>query len=115
MKPTAYQPAQPNYFSSVQLNALNNTGSVTTTGMSGAKPAAAAAKAAGGGDAFGALWNQASVGIKKTNMSGAGPAMGQLAKEKSSAGIWGTPAAASPVGSKPAGGSATGDLNNLLG
>jgi epsin len=44
----------------------------------------------GGGDAFGNLWSSASVGIKKTGTPSSGPALGQLAKEKASAGIWGT-------------------------
>ncbi len=75
---------------------------------------AAAKPAAGGGDAFGALWSQASVGIKKNAATGPGPAMGQLAKEKSSAGIWGAPASAAGSqtgGSKPLGNG----LDDLLG
>ncbi|PNY23902.1 ENTH domain-containing protein [Tolypocladium capitatum] len=126
------KPAGPNYFGTVQAQTQRATAS--TAGMSAmssmsssngpstmanmkpvtsptAKPAAGAA----GGDAFGALWGKASVGIKKPNTPGAGPALGQLAKEKSSAGIWGAPAGGSSrpaTGGNPApnGGSASDDL-----
>ena len=61
--------------------------------MSALKPvstsSSAASKPAAGGDAFGALWSQASAGLKKSDKPASGPALGQLAKEKSSAGIWG--------------------------
>ncbi|KAJ4146484.1 Epsin-3, clathrin recruitment and traffic between the Golgi and endosome [Fusarium falciforme] len=72
----------------------------------GAKPPAA------GGDAFGALWGKASAGIKKSSTPTAGPTMGQLAKEKSSAGIWGAPSAGSSSGNAApkTGGSAIDDL-----
>ncbi|KAK5651513.1 hypothetical protein OQA88_11967 [Cercophora sp. LCS_1] len=94
LKPAGFQAATPNYFSSVsQLAAVSPAG--PKPGVSaGAKPAA-------GGDAFGALWSQASAsaGIKKTTPTGSGPTIGQLAKEKSSAGIWGNAAPAKPAGS----------------
>ncbi|KAK3329930.1 hypothetical protein B0H66DRAFT_41711 [Apodospora peruviana] len=114
-KPASYQPSGPNYFSSVPLTAAQQTPS--SGGFGGMKPAGATAAkpAAAGGDAFGALWSQASVGIKKNTPTGAGPAMGQLAKEKSSAGIWG---AATPASTnKPPGGSTSGSngLDDLLG
>jgi epsin len=124
-KATSFQPTGPNYFGGVQAQASNpasanmsamssmaSTGPTTMANMKpvtspGAKPAAAA-----GGDAFGALWGKASAGIKKTEKStGGGPAMGQLAKEKSSAGIWGAPAPSSqPSASIGNNGSASGDL-----
>ncbi|KAF9872437.1 hypothetical protein CkaCkLH20_09934 [Colletotrichum karsti] len=119
-KPSGYQPSGPNYFGSVQTAVPQATGgSFGGASTPGAKPAStpAAKPAAAGGDAFGALWSQASVGVKKTNTPTAGPAMGQLAKEKSSAGIWGAPAAASPA-PKPAAGSSSGGnhgLDDLLG
>ena len=77
----------------------------------------AAKPAAAGGDAFGALWSSASAGIKKTSTPTTGVAMGQLAKEKSAAGIWGAPSAgAAPQGGKPSGGSsAGGGFGDLLG
>jgi epsin len=114
-KPAGYQAAAPNYFSSIQSTAAQQPAASSTLG--GAKPvlASSAAKPAAGGDAFGALWSQASVGIKKNTQTGPGPAMGQLAKEKSSAGIWGAPApsatANSASGSKPLGNG----LDDLLG
>ena len=71
-----------------------------------AVPAGGAAKpAASGGDAFGALWASASGGVKKANTPTAGPALGQLAKEKSSAGIWGAPAKPANSSNPPAGSS----------
>lgn len=115
-KPAGYQAAAPNYFSSVQ--AATTQQSAVSSPLGGAKPAggaAAAAKPAPGGDAFGSLWSQASVGIKKNTQTGPGPAMGQLAKEKSSAGIWGAPAPS--TASNPAGGSKPlgNGLDDLLG
>jgi epsin len=114
-KPSGYQATAPNYFSSVQATAAQQPAASSV--FSGAKPAGipSAAKPATGGDAFGALWSQASVGIKKNTQTGPGPAMGQLAKEKSSAGIWGAPAPAAP--GNPAGGSKPlgNGLDDLLG
>ncbi|POR31643.1 ENTH domain-containing protein [Tolypocladium paradoxum] len=131
-KPAGFQPTGPNYFGTVQ--ALAQPGIASKAGMSAmssmssssgpstmanmkpvTSPTAKPAGSAAGGDAFGALWGKASGGIKKTNTSGAGPALGQLAKEKSSAGIWGAPAGASSqprTGGAPArsGGSASDDL-----
>ncbi|KAK3951426.1 epsin-3 [Pseudoneurospora amorphoporcata] len=110
-RPTGYQAGQPNYFTPVQLQ-TQSTGS----SLSGAKAtSSAASKPAAGGDAFGALWSQASVGIKKSTPTTKGPAIGQLAKEKSAAGIWGTPAPSTPTsGSRPATGNNHG-LDDLLG
>jgi epsin len=113
-KPAGYQATTPNYFSSVQVSAAQQPAASSTLG--GAKASGAAgAKPAAGGDAFGALWSQASVGIKKNTQTGPGPAMGQLAKEKSSAGIWGTPAPSTgnnaASGTKPLGNG----LDDLLG
>ncbi|KAM5379282.1 hypothetical protein ACJA88_005842 [Fusarium oxysporum] len=128
-KPAAFQQTGPNYFSSVQAqtaktpttSAFSGMGSASNAAPSGpttmanmkpvtspsAKPAPAA-----GGDAFGALWGKASGGVKKPETPKTGPAMGQLAKEKSSAGIWGAPAAPSSSGSAhpKTGGSAMDDL-----
>ncbi|RDA90291.1 hypothetical protein CP533_1497 [Ophiocordyceps camponoti-saundersi (nom. inval.)] len=108
---TAFQPTGPNYFGSVssQPTAVSSLSSQTTN----TKPAIGGGSnqpTGGGGDAFGALWGKASAGIKKTSMPAAGPTMGQLAKEKSSAGIWGPPAATTTAQPTTGGGSATGDL-----
>ncbi|GAB0137217.1 hypothetical protein EsDP_00005493 [Epichloe bromicola] len=127
-KPASFQPSGPNYFGGIQANASNpgqhgmptksSTTSSGPTTMANMKPVtspgAKAAATNAGGDAFGALWGKASVGIKKTDKPSGGPAMSQLAKEKSSAGIWGAPASnsQSSFGGAPAGnsGSASGDL-----
>lgn len=123
--PVSFQQSGPNYFSGVQSqgNTQVSTPTVPSTTSSGpstmantrpvqggSKPATPAA----GGDAFGALWGKASAGIKKTNTATSGPALGQLAKEKSSANIWGSSAPNSQnkggAGAGAAGGSASGDL-----
>ncbi|OAA62138.1 epsin-3 [Cordyceps fumosorosea ARSEF 2679] len=123
--PAGFQPQGPNYFGGVQSNSSTqvSTPTIPTATSSGpttmantrpvqgnSKPATPAA----GGDAFGALWGKASAGIKKTNTATSGPALGQLAKEKSSANIWGSSASNSQTlggtGSGSGGGSASGDL-----
>ncbi|WQF86990.1 Putative ENTH domain-containing protein [Colletotrichum destructivum] len=114
VKPSGYQPSGPNYFGSVQTAIPQSTGGSFASTPSAAAPKAASAKpGAAGGDAFGALWSQASTGVKKTSTPTAGPALGQLAKEKSSAGIWGAPAPASSA-SKPAGGASSSGGNHGL-
>ncbi|KAK4193221.1 Epsin-3 [Podospora australis] len=115
-KPTGFQAPTPNYFSSVHATAASQKPAAPSA-FGGVKPATSSSsgsKPAASGDAFGALWSQASVGVKKSTPSGPGPTIGQLAKEKSSAGIWGTPAASSQPaagGSKPLGNG----LDDLLG
>lgn len=123
-KPTGYQPAQPNYFQSVQAasQAPQKTGgshmsSGSVSGMSAFnKPAGTpATKAAAGGDPFANLFAQAGGGSKKTTNT-TGPKMGQLAKEKNSASLWGAPAgasAANPAQSSTTTGSS--GLDDLLG
>jgi epsin len=111
---TSYQGSQPNYFTSVQAPAGGIHAKPAST--PGAKPASKA----GGGDAFGNLWSSASVGIKKTSTPSNGPALGQLAKEKASAGIWGTSTSTSSTPyqqQKPAQGQQKlgGGLDDLLG
>lgn len=107
-KSTGFQPAGPNYFGNVQAQPTGSSvSSVTpTAGLQPANKSNGKAAAGAGGDAFGALWGKASVSIKKPSTPTAGPALGQLAKEKSSAGIWGAPASSAA----PQGGSASGDL-----
>ncbi|RGP73301.1 hypothetical protein FSPOR_2260 [Fusarium sporotrichioides] len=127
-KPAGFQQSGPNYFSPVQAQAskpttsafsgMGNTSNAapsTPTTMANMKPvtsSSAKPAPAAGGDAFGALWGKASGGVKKPETPKAGPALGQLAKEKSSAGIWGAPAAGPSSGSAPpkTGGSAMDDL-----
>jgi epsin len=114
-RPTAYQGSQPNYFTSVQVPP---TQSKPASGASSVK-SPGAAKPAAGGDAFGSLWSTASAGIKKTSTPTSGPALGQLAKEKASAGIWGaTSTSSTPLQQqKPAQGQPqlSGGLDDLLG
>ena len=108
-KPAGYQPTGPNYFTSVPVSAGPTTSASLGAGVGGAaKPAAK--PSSGGGDAFGALWSSAAGGIKKDKTPAASPAMGQLAKEKSAAGIWG----ASAPAPKPMGGSSGNGLDSLL-
>jgi len=114
--PTAYQGSQPNYFTSVQAPAPQ---AKPSSGVSSIK-SPAAKPSSGGGDAFGSLWSSASAGIKKTGTPTSGPALGQLAKEKASAGIWGASSSSSSTPyqqQKPAQGQQKlgGGLDDLLG
>lgn len=101
-RPSGYQAAQPNYFTSVPT--VNATPSKTTLSSNQpfsptssfnkpgpAKPSSSTTTS--GSDAFGSLWStaSASAGIKKpANPSGSqGPNLASMAKEKASAGIWG--------------------------
>ncbi|KAI0474146.1 ENTH-domain-containing protein [Xylariaceae sp. FL0804] len=128
-KPSGYQAATPNYYTSVAVP--QQTGSSTTgmstmsststpSGMSAHnRPAApATAKPSAGGDPFANLWGQAGSGLKKTATPTAGPKMGQLAKEQTSASLWGAPAAGNSFGSapaKPSGTTGSSGLDDLLG
>lgn len=112
-RPTTYQGSQPNYFTSVQVPGQQTIASPVAASKSPAVP-----KASSGGDAFGSIWSSASAGIKKTSTPTNGPALGQLAKEKASAGIWGAPAPASaskPVQTQAGGHQYGGGLDDLLG
>lgn len=106
-RPTGYQASSPNYFTSVPVSQAasqpSSTGvkSPTASNPSYNKPAQAkssSSAAAAGGDAFGSLWSTASAtaGIKKTATPGGtgGPKLADLAKQKTSAGIWGANAPA---------------------
>ncbi|KZF24410.1 ENTH-domain-containing protein [Xylona heveae TC161] len=141
-RPTGYQAAQPNYFTSVTANtsqqpqlgrSLSSTSSLHSATTSANNPLSAqpASKPAPTGDVFGSLWSSASAGIKKPSTSGQqGPNLASMAKEKASAGIWGASPAGSTVSSPqkprapPAGASANqpaagqklgGGLDDLLG
>ncbi|GAW11590.1 hypothetical protein ANO14919_009370 [Xylariales sp. No.14919] len=123
-KPTGYQAAAPNYFQSVQVpqstgptssGPLSSTNTIPSGMSAHNRPAApAATKSSSGADPFANLWGQAGSGLKKTNTPTAGPKLGQLAKEKTSASLWGAPTASTP---KPAGSTNTGSsgLDDLLG
>lgn len=114
-KPTGFQPSGPNYFGSVPAPSASAV-STPGGGMGALKPmgtgaSAPAAKKAAGGDPFAALFASASGSTKNTKAPAQGPAMGQLAKEKSAAGIWGAPA---PKPSQPAASGSSG-FDDLLG
>lgn len=126
-KPTGYQPAQPNYFQSVQSSQPAQQVQKTNTGFSSGsaasgmsafnKPAGTPAAKAGatGGDPFANLFASAGGGAKKNTSISSGPKLGQLAKEKTSASLWGAPAANSstPKPAQPTSGSS--GLDDLLG
>ncbi|TGJ82054.1 hypothetical protein E0Z10_g6722 [Xylaria hypoxylon] len=125
-KQAGYQASAPNYFQSVQIpqstgppgSGIGSLSSSSTipSGMSAHnRPAApAVAKSSSGADPFANLWGQAGSGLKKPNTPTAGPKLGQLAKEKTSASLWGAPTASTP---KPTGSTNTGSsgLDDLLG
>ena len=106
---TGFQPAAPNYFTSVPV-AANTPGSAPS-------PSATAQPKKASGDAFGTIWNQASVGIKKsTTPTAKTSSLQTMAKEKATAGIWGTGSAAgSTNSSKPPASSGGNGLEDLLG
>lgn len=115
-----YMPSQPNYFTSVPV-AANNVASPLSPSSTGSsmQPQKKA-----GSDAFGSIWNQASSGIKKTSTpSNSTPtaSLQAMAKEKASAGIWGTTPAPSSAGMGMGAATAPpvqktgGDLDDLLG
>lgn len=115
-----YQPSGPNYFTSVQAGTPQAASTPTSAGgMAALRPTGtgSSAKKPAGGDAFGALWASASGTGAKKQSTGSGPALGQLAKEKSSAGIWGAPATQSkPAGSsQPPANTGSSGLDDLLG
>lgn len=117
-KPAGFQAMGPNYFQSVQATAVpqQNTGNTTMSALKPASTSSSGAKqSAAGGDAFGALWNQASVGLRKADAPSSGPALGQLAKEKSAAGIWGAPAGQPAPQQQKQGGTGGSAMDDLLG
>ncbi|KAJ5684349.1 uncharacterized protein N7477_000694 [Penicillium maclennaniae] len=119
-KPSGYQAATPNYFTSVNTNpapfsshAATSSVSSTASPVTANKPAANTAAKKPAGDAFGSLWStaSASAGIQKSNSNAnKGPNLASMAKEKASAGIWGAPAASggasAPQSQQKQGGSA---------
>src|SRR5262249_45932649 len=120
---TGYQATGPNYYQSVQAapsqqqsGAGSTMGVLTSANPSVSKPAGGSSGGGSGGDAFSNLWSHASSGIKKTGTPTSGPSMGQLAKEKSSASLWGAPvagAAAPKPAAQSAGPTTTSGSNGL--
>lgn len=116
-KPTGYQAATPNYFTSVSNSAMQPLSAQgTASSIPAASPSTASKPAAAkpSGDAFGSIWSTASAGagISKSNANAnKGPNLASMAKEKASAGIWGANAPSSTAPSQPKqGGSAFDDL-----
>lgn len=114
--PTGYSGGQPNYFTSVKVPASAPAAAAAGAAMGGSQQAVKPAQKAAGGDVFGNLWQTASAGVKKTATPTQGPALGQLAKEKASAGIWGAGAPAQPAsGSQQPPKTGSSGLDDLLG
>ncbi|KAF2497038.1 ENTH-domain-containing protein [Lophium mytilinum] len=111
-RPAGFQSAQPNYFTSVPLAANSTPVSSTTTpgvmspsiakSTPGAKPS--------GGDAFSSLLS--GTAIKKTGTPTQRVTLADMAKQKSTAGIWGAPSStsASQPGAAPKAGNGLDDL-----
>jgi epsin len=113
-QPAGYQATGPNYFTSVNMGAPKSGASTPSVMSPGGKIGGAAPKKSGG-DAFASLL--AGAAPKKSSTPTQKVTMGDLAKQKTSQGLWGAPASASSTpaaqtpqpGSKPPGG-ALGDL-----
>jgi epsin len=124
-QPANYQASGPNYFQSVPLAspAQSSAKSTPTTMGSLGKPLSTpGAKSGGGGDAFASLLGGAA--SKKPTGATKGASMADLARQKTSAGIWGTTGGAGSAASTPGAGSAAppaqqqkagGGLDDLLG
>ncbi|KAK0658676.1 ENTH domain-containing protein [Lasiodiplodia hormozganensis] len=125
-QPAGYVPNQPNYFTSVpaaQGLATQQTGGSlggkgSTPGVLSPTGSIGGAKKPAGGDAFSDLLS--GMGTKKPAQSQPKVTMADLAKQKTSSGLWGAPAAASPTmpaAGAPPQGQKTGSsgLDDLLG
>ncbi|KAF2090405.1 ENTH-domain-containing protein [Saccharata proteae CBS 121410] len=113
---SGYQPNQPNYFTSVPLG---NTGAGTPTGAStpSVMSPTGAAKKPAGGDAFSGLLAGATTS-KRTSAPTQKVTMADMAKQKASAGIWGTAGSSSPAPASSQGGAqqkSSNGLDDLLG
>lgn len=89
--PTNYQATQPNYFGSISVSssALTDNQSGGSSSPSISKPTASS-KASSGGDPFANL----GIGLAKKNNAGSakGQSLADMAKQKTSASVWGAPA-----------------------
>lgn len=107
-RPSGYQAATPNYFTSVQAptsapqpSSTPSTRPAMPSTNSFSNPAAKPSTS-GGGDAFASLWSttSAGAGIKKAPTPGiGGPKLAEMQREKAAAGIWGAPAASTTAAS----------------
>jgi epsin len=118
LQPSGYQASGPNYFTSVNVKnapSAGSTPSVISPGIGASKPGSAAPKASGG-DAFASLLSGAA--SKKPSTPSQKVTMADMAKQKTSAGLWGAPASGSstPAAQAPQSGSKPGGaLGDLLG
>jgi epsin len=116
-RPSGYQAATPNYFTSVKISSTPSAGT-TPSGMSpsigGNKIGGGASKKAGG-DAFAALL--AGSAPKKSSTPTQKVTMADMAKQKTSQGLWGAPASGSstPAAQPQSGAKPGGALGDLLG
>lgn len=109
-RPAGFQATQPNYFTSVPL-AANNTpaSSATTPGVLSPSIAKSTPSAKpSGGDAFSSLLSGTT--IKKTSTPTQKVTLADMAKQKSTAGIWGAPSSQPAMAPKSGSG-----LDDLLG
>ncbi|KAF1936095.1 ENTH-domain-containing protein [Clathrospora elynae] len=114
-QPSGYQASGPNYFTSVPQPAPRSAVSTPSIMSPGGRIGGAAPKKAGG-DAFASLL--AGAAPKKASTPTQKVTMGDLAKQKTSQGLWGAPAsgASTPVAQVPQSGSKPGGaLGDLLG
>jgi len=89
-RPPNYQPMQPNYFTSVPAAGSASTPTPQARNTPITSPLGASRPAGGNSDPFASL---ASFGVKKAGTPSAkGPSMADMARQKTSAGIWGAPA-----------------------
>lgn len=118
-RPAGYQPAQPNYFTSVAAQPSAHTPSSSVSGGTpGVKSpvGAAQAKPAAGGDAFASLLG--GMTKKSGTQANKGLTMADMAKQKASAGIWGNAGISAPAPAAPAaaqGKKTGGAMDDLLG
>lgn len=113
-QPSGYQATGPNYFTSVATQSGKSTPSVVSPGIGGKIGSTAPKKA--GGDAFASLL--AGSAPKKSGTPNQKVTMGDLAKQKTSQGLWGVPAsgASTPAAQPSQGGQKQGGaLGDLLG
>ncbi|KAK6496639.1 Epsin-3, clathrin recruitment and traffic between the Golgi and endosome [Arthrobotrys musiformis] len=126
LQPSGYQPAQPNYFTSIPLsNSASSTpmsptlsSGIGRTNTGATTPNSAAGGAKKGGDAFGSIWNTASLGAgvkKPATPTAPQTSMAAMQKEKASAGIWGNTGTSTNAGNKPAGNNSSSSAFDLLG
>jgi epsin len=107
-----FQAAQPNYFTSVSASQSQPASTVASPGIK--SPIGGAPKPKASGDAFAALLSGSN--IKKSGSAGnKGPTMADMAKQKASAGIWGTTSPAAASVPQNGGQKTGGAMDDLLG